>query len=168
MAARRLLIVLLVLLGISTLAAALVPQHSLRRERTARTPTRPAATPPPTAAVPGRTLAAKVVVGRHQVPVVAGPVCRKGEAKCDQPIHVGDQLVLLVYAKPAAQLAVPSFGEVGFASPNAPASFELLLRAPGTIGVVFAGSDRVAAKVVVLTHGQAKMQMGQLKKGKKR
>jgi hypothetical protein len=169
MAARRLIIVLLILLGISTLAAALVPQHSLRRQRTVvPTATAPVTTTQTTPALPGRTLAAKVVVGGRHVPVVAGPVCQEAAPKCGEPIHVGDQLVLLVYAKPAVQLAVPAFGEVAFAAPNAAARFALLPSAAGTIGIVFAGTDRVAAKVQVLTRGQAKKELAALKRPKKR
>jgi hypothetical protein len=155
MTARRLLIVMLVLLGISTLAAALVPQRTLRREtstttRAARPPTTPA--PPVTG---GRSLMASIVVGGKKIPEVAGPVCAKH--KCSEPIHVGDQITLLVASRFPTQLEIKEFGLVGFAAPNAPARFELLPQSPDTIGIVFAPSGRrVAARVRVLTAKAAK------------
>jgi hypothetical protein len=154
MAARRLLIVMLVLLGLSTLAAALVPQHSLRRERTATsTATQPAqtatVTPPP-----GRTLAAEIKVGTKKgPPVVAGPVCIKGKAKCGPPFHVGDQITLLVLSTFPTQVEIRQFGLISFATPQSPARFELLPSEPGTYGILYAPSGDVAARLEVLPAG---------------
>ena len=138
MAARRLLIVMLVLLGLSTLAAALLPQRTLKQgdttgtTTTQATATAPAATPnfaflPPT----------KITVGGKKFPVVS-------------PIHVGDQLSLLVRSRFPAEIAIPEFGLVGFASPDAPARFELLPDTPGTFGILFAASDKPAAQIRVV------------------
>jgi hypothetical protein len=157
MTARRLLIVMLVLLGISTLAAALVPQRTLRRETTAtNTATQPpqAAPAPPVAA--GRSLMATIVVGGKKIPEVAGPVCAKRKPSCE-PIHVGDQVTLEVASRFPTQLEIKEFGLLGFAAPNAPARFELLPQSPDTIGIVFAPAGRrVAARVRVLTSKAAK------------
>ena len=158
MAARRLLIVMLILLGISTLAAALVPQSTLNDDskttstRSTTTQAQTTAQEPP----PGRSLTATITVGpKKPAVVVAGPVCRKAKPKCE-PIHVGDQLTLLVKSNPAAQLEFPEFGQFQFAAPNAPARFELLPRAPGRFGISFATTDRVAATVEILTPGRAR------------
>ena len=80
MAARRLLIVMLVLLGISTLAAALVPRNArLGQTSSTGTATRTKKEPNPDALTPkGRALSVAIDVGGPEVPVV--------------PIRVGDQL----------------------------------------------------------------------------
>jgi hypothetical protein len=131
MAARRLLIVMLVLLGISTLAAALVPQHSLRspNTRTATTTTTPTATAAP--ALPTRYKL--LVPGKKGFPVI--------------PVHVGDQFTVLARSRFPTQLSIPTFGLVGFAAPNAPAIFNLLPESPGRFGVVFEPSGKVVARI---------------------
>jgi hypothetical protein len=152
MAARRLLIVMLVLLGLSTLAAALVPQRTLRRETTTATTTQP--TPTATVAQPaGRSLLAKVTVGGPKDVVVGGPVCAAARKPRCEPIHVGDQLTLLVRSRVPAQLEIRQFGLISFASPEAPARFELLPNEPGTYGILYAQSGDVAARLQVLPGG---------------
>jgi hypothetical protein len=170
MAARRLLIVMLILLGLSTLAAALIPQRTLRDENGTQTTTQSTTTT--TATTPEKTgrraLSASPVVGGEKVPLVASPVCAKRKPRCE-PVHVGDRLSLQVYSKTPAQLEFPEFGQFGFASPTAPAFFEVLLTAPGRFGILFAdpetvpactravdkGSPCVAARVEVLTDAAA-------------
>jgi hypothetical protein len=151
MAARRLLIVMLVLLGLSTLAAALVPQHSLRDSTTgSTTTTQPAETTTTPKAAAGRSLRVKIAVGGDKVPVVANPICRKPKAACE-PLHVGDQLSLQVFSKTQAQLEIPVFGLIGVASSNTPALFEILPQQAGRIGVLFTSPRKVAATIVVLS-----------------
>jgi hypothetical protein len=149
MAARRLLIVMLVLLGLSTLAAALVPQHALRDGTTASTtttqPTTTTAEPPP-----GRSLNVEILVGGKKVPVVAASLCKARKPRCE-PLHVGDQLSLEVLSKGQAELEIPAFGLIGVASNNSPAFFQLLPQEPGTIGVLFTTPRRVAARIQVLS-----------------
>jgi hypothetical protein len=143
MAARRLLIVMLVLLGLSTLAAALVPQHSLRGGAASNTTT--AQTQPPTTTQAEISSAflppTRIKVGGRKFPIVS-------------PVKVGEQLVLLVGSRSPTQLEIPEFGQVGFAAPNAPARFELLATTPGTFGILFAPSGKVAAQVRVVAPGQ--------------
>jgi hypothetical protein len=139
MAARRLLIVMLVLLGLSTLAAALIPQRDLRNgtgSTTQRSTTTTAEAAPPVYFPP-----TKITVGGRKLPVV-------------YPVHVGDQLTLLVRSRVPAQLSIPEFGQLGFAAPAAPARFELLATTPGTFGVLFASTGRVAARIRVVPVGK--------------
>ncbi len=151
MAARRLLIVMLVLLGLSTLAAALVPQHALRGGTTGSTTTTRTTESTTTPAPPaGRSLSVEILVGGKKVPVVAAPLCKKQKPKCE-PLHVGDQLSLQVLSKTQAELEIPALGLVGVASPNAPALFQLLPVEPGTIGVLFTSPRQVAARIQVLS-----------------
>ncbi len=135
MAARRLLIVLLVLLGVSTLAAALMPQRTLREGTTAGTTApRPATTTPPVSeSLPPQV---PIVIGPKKLPLVEA--------------HLGQQFTLLVKSAKPVQLWIPEFGLFGFAAPKAPARFELLPRSLDTIGVLFATTGMPAAKVKVL------------------
>jgi hypothetical protein len=161
MAARRLLIVMLVLLGLSTLAAALVPQGSLREEGTSTgtTTTQPLQTAPPvpaTAAVPPPV---KIKVG-NGVPVV---LAKRGQ-----------RFTLLVSSPFPTELDIPEFGLVGFAAPNAPARFELLTEAPGKFGVLFvppvrAGKEtvEVAARLEVTAPGKRKAKKQEKKRAAK-
>lgn len=155
MTARRLLIVMLILLGISTLAAALVPQRTLRpATSTQATSTQAtAAAPAPPA---GRSLQANITVGGKNVPVVAGAVCGAVRKPRCEPIHVGDQVTLLVSSRFPTQLEVPEFGLVAFATADSPARFELLPDTPNTIGILFAPKRKVAARVRVLSAHAAK------------
>jgi hypothetical protein len=136
MAARRLLIVMLILLGLSTLAAALVPQHTLRNGTTTGTTT---PSVPTTPTVPITNIVppvAEIAVGGKKFPVV--------------PVHVGDQFTLLVHSRRPRELAIPEFGLVGFATPDTPARFELLPNAPGTFGILFTGSGKPAGQIDVV------------------
>ena len=137
MAARRLLIVMLVLLGLSTLAAALLPQRTLNQDGTTSTTTTQGTTaapaPPNSAFLPPT----KITVGGKKFPVVS-------------PIHVGDQLRLLVRSRFPAEIVIPEFGLVGFASPDTPARFELLPDTPGTFGILFAASEKPAGQIRVV------------------
>ena len=144
MAARRLLIVMLVLLGLSTLAAALIPQRTLRGGDTTGTATQPTTATTTPAQPSGRALMAKIFVGGKKVPVVASPVCAKRKPRCE-PIHVGDRLSLQVYSKTPAQLEFREFGQFAFASREAPALFELLLTSPSRFGIVFADPQTIPA-----------------------
>ena len=156
MAARRLLIVMVILLGLSTLAAALVPQHALRGGAASSTATTTTTESTTTTAAPspGRSLKAEITVGGKKVPVIAGPVCAKPKPGCE-PIHVGDQLQLQVLARSQVELSIPSFGLFGVAAPNAPAYFQLLLDQATTVGITFASTHRVAARVEVLSEAAA-------------
>src|SRR6476620_10918653 len=138
MAARRLLIVMLVLLGLSTLAAALLPQRTLNRDGTTGTTTTQATTTAP-AATPNFAFLrpTKITVGGKKFPVVS-------------PIQVGDQLRLLVRSRVPAEIEIPEFGLVGFASPETPARFQLLPDTPGTFGILFAASNKPAAQIRVV------------------
>jgi hypothetical protein len=149
MAARRLLIVMLILLGLSTLAAALVPQHALRGGTTTGTTVTQTTESTTTPTSDNRALSAKILVGK-KVPVVAGPVCAKRKPRCE-PIHVGDQLTLKVFSTKQAELEIPVFGLIGVADQNSPALFQLLLDEPTRVGVLFTSDHTVAARIEVLS-----------------
>ena len=102
------------------------------RPRRRRRPRAPTATPNPAFLRP-----TKITVGGKKFPVVS-------------PIHVGDQLRLLVRSRFPAEIEIPEFGLLGFASPDAPARFELLPDTPGTFGILFAASGKPAGQIEVV------------------
>ena len=144
MAARRLLIVMLVLLGLSTLAAALVPQRTLneRTGTTATTQSTATTTASTPTAIPAQVA---ITVGPKKLPLVQA--------------RVGDQFTLLVTSIRPREISIPEFGLLGFATPDTPARFVLLSQTPGTFGILFAASGKVAAKLdVVMSSEQPKKQ----------
>jgi hypothetical protein len=152
MAARRLLIVMLVLLGISTLAAALIPQESPREGTTMGTTTsnsQPTETTPPAATSPGNYFEEEVTVGGDKVPVIACSKRNRLKGICE-PIRVGDRLTLRVKSAETVELEIPAFGLIGIAAPAAPARFELLFRSAATYGIMLTDSGRIAARIEVL------------------
>jgi hypothetical protein len=153
MAARRLLIVMLVLLGLSTLAAALIPQEQ-QEEGSTQTATQATTT---TAAPPSPVFLrpTKITVGGKKLPVVS-------------PVRVGDQLTLVVRSRVPAQIEIPEFGQLAFAAPDAPARFELLAETPGTFGVLFASTGRVAAQIRVVSAEKKKGKQPKRPKPKRR
>ena len=136
MAARRLLIIMLVLLGISTLAAALVDTRSFREEGTGSTiasETEP--TEPPDTVPEGKALGISVVVGGAKVKVI--------------PMQVGDQLELIVRSPKTDLLEIPALGLLEPVAPNAPARFDVLAQESGSYGVRLVNADRVVARIDV-------------------
>jgi hypothetical protein len=153
LAARRLLIVMVVLLGLSTLAAALVPQRTLNGGGTGSTTT--------TTSTPTTTSTTTPAPLSVEVPITVGPKKRPLVSA-----DVGDQFTLLVTSTEPREISIPEFGLSAFAAPNAPARFELLTQTPGRFGILFASSDRVAADLEVLTAKQRAKQKKE-KKAKK-
>jgi hypothetical protein len=141
MAARRLLIVMLILLGISTLAAALAPTHPPGSD-TGTTTTEPAV-PPPTpeaGAGQGRLWMATIDADSERLPVVGTGRIR---------LHAGDELLLEVRSRRSDQVEIPAFGEIQAVSRDAPASFDLLLDEPGSYNVRLVDAGRNAGRLEV-------------------
>jgi hypothetical protein len=142
MAARRLLIVMLVLLGISTLLAALTPTRDSGSDTTTSTqsapPTVPAAGEPQDgggARVPAR------------IDADSGEVTQLGSAEA--PIYAGDELVLTVASEHPDQVEIPGFGEIQAVSRDAPASFDLFLDKPGDYAVRLVDANRMVGRLTV-------------------
>ena len=137
MAARRLLIIMLVLLGVSTLAAALVGNRSLREEGTGSTI---ASETEPT--VPPDT----VPQGSPLEPVT---VDVKGRRVTVVRVEVGDQLPLAVRARKADLVEIPALGLLEPVAPGAPARFDARAQAPASYGVRLVNADRVIARIEI-------------------
>jgi hypothetical protein len=129
---------MVILLGLSTLAAALVPQRTLNGGTTGTGTT--------TAPAPTTTTTTTVAPLSVEVPITVGPK-KRPLVKAD----VGDQFTLLVTSTEPREIFIPEFGLSAFAAPDAPARFELLTPTPGRFGILFASSGKVAADLEVLS-----------------
>src|SRR5215211_1227039 len=134
MAARRLLILLLAVLAISTLGAALIAPRPGGPDQTTTTtaprggPTRPRER------------------DGHLIEVSVRTRSRRPESIRAQP---GDQLELTVRSATAGQIEIPHFGLVEDAGPDMPARFSVLFDEPGHFHVSLATTGRVLARIVV-------------------
>jgi hypothetical protein len=129
-AARRLLIVMLVLLGVSTVAAALVPvERDADGDDTTTTST--TTTKRPT----GELMRESIHAGAREPQTIR--------------VHVGDQLQLEITARKADQVEIPRLGELEDVDPDAPARFDLLLFDRGRFGVRLVEAERLIGEIVV-------------------
>jgi hypothetical protein len=136
MAARRLLILMLVLLGVSTLAAALVPpQGDEQRATSTDTTTGQPAHAGEDRGPPGRLIKRTIRVAPHGADMVR--------------IHRDDQLALTVRSGVADQVEIPAFGQLEDLTPEAPARFNLLPDRTGTVAVRLLAAGRVIGRIEV-------------------
>lgn len=136
MAARRLIIVLLVLFGISVIAASIAPDRKggqLLDSPDSSTTTRTTAPPPPEAT--GASLTARIRASAEDPETVEG--------------FAGDQLALSVASDRAIQLEIAAFGITETAAEDAPADFDLLLRDPGSYAITDVDTGKVVGRLVV-------------------
>ena len=136
MAARRLVMVMLVLLGLSTLAAAFVPPPSSRNATTTqeaqrRPPVRKEQAPP----TGGRLVDARVAVTNGKPRTIR--------------LHPGDELRLSVGGGFGDLVQIPAFGLTETMSPYAPANFDLIPDREGRFAVRAVDANRVAAWILV-------------------
>jgi hypothetical protein len=136
MAARRLLILMLVLLAVSTLAAALVPQAEREEPGTnggtATTEPRPGRqSRPPAGALVRRTI----------------EVAPQGADEIE--LRRGDQLALTVRSGAPDQVEIPAFGQLEDLTPEDPARFDLLPDRTGVFEVRLLAARRVIGRIRV-------------------
>jgi hypothetical protein len=128
-AARRLVIVMLLLLGISTLAAALVdPPETDEGDE--------AAIEPPPLPQPRGELVRERIDAMEPTPEVIS-------------IRVGDQLTLTVTSRRADEVEIPALGELRFVAPLAPARFDFFAREEGTYAIRLLDADRTIGRIEV-------------------
>lgn len=140
MAARRLVIVMLVLLAVSTLAAALVPTPESDDPRPVATDTATSGQgPEPDAGAAGspegRLVARRIRVG-------------EGEKPRSVEVRSGDQLLLLVSGRLADDIAIPAFGLVETMTPFSPARFDLIVDRTGRFPIRAERAARVVGRIV--------------------
>jgi hypothetical protein len=136
-AARRLLILMLVLLGVSTVAAALVPvDRDAGGDDTTTT----------------STSTAEAATGELKD--------RSIDAGADKPktirVHVGDQLQLRVKSRSADEVEIPALDELEDVDPAADAHFDLLLFEAGRYGVRLVEAERKIGTIIVRPKQAAK------------
>jgi hypothetical protein len=142
-AARRLLIVMLVLLGISTLAAALVDTRPIGETGTSSTIASETdeTTTQPTETDPGASSRGLLVRRKLTLEPNAKPQVVE--------IGVGDQLELSVVSREQGQLEIPSLGLLEPVAPGAPARFDILATEPASYGIRLVEEDRIVARIDV-------------------
>jgi hypothetical protein len=135
MAARRLLIVMLALLALSTLAAALVPPQARRAEETTGTETGRESRPTRDGrGAPGRLVRRTIDAGRGRRPI---------------RLRSGDQLALTVRSDVADQVEVPAFGLIEDVGRDDPARFDLLADRVGRFDIRLVEARRAIATISV-------------------
>lgn len=139
MAARRLVVVMLVLLGISTLAAALLPPPEGKKPASPEHP-KPSKEKRTAQAAPRSTDTGLLLVARMQVSERRPKTAR---------IERGDELRLEVVAPFGADIEIPGFGLTSPVTPFAPAQFDLLATQPGTFPVRVVESGQLAGRLLV-------------------
>jgi hypothetical protein len=145
MAARRLLIIMLVLLGVSTLAAAMIDTSSFRDEGTGSTVASETATEAsvPEDTVPEGSELKPVIIEVYRAPVTVIPV------------RLGDQLPLIVRARKADLVEIPALGLLEPVDSRAPARFDVFADATGNYGIRLVNADRVVGRIEVRKRGTA-------------
>lgn len=130
MAARRLLILMLVLLGVSTVAAALVPvDRDAGGDETTSTSTSTRERPT------GQRVPASIHAGADKQKTIR--------------VHPGDQLQLKVTSPKADEVEIRALDQLEDVDPDAEATFDLLLFEPGHFGVRLVESERKIGEIVV-------------------
>jgi hypothetical protein len=137
-AARRLVVVMLVLLGISTLVAAFLPppdnpSPADRRQPQPNAKQRQAERPPPS------TRTGMLLVAR--MPVSGRPKAVR--------IERGDELRLTVTAPFGADIEIPGFGLTSPVTPYAGAYFDIFASDRGNFPVIVVDSGRIVGRVLV-------------------
>jgi hypothetical protein len=130
--ARRLLFILLVMLVVSSVAAALVPVE--RDEDAETTEPDPAVERDPKPRG-GRAVEATVDAGRKQPSIVR--------------LELGDRLLLTVKADRFAEIEIPALGELADAEPGTPAVFDLIPPDAGRFAVRLLENGTHVATIVV-------------------
>lgn len=119
---------MLVLLGISTLAAALVdPPEAGEQEEASEPPPRPQ---------PNGEPIRKRISAHDRTPVVIR-------------MSVGDQLSLTVTSRRADQVEIPALGELEVVGPLAPARFDVLARQEGSYAIRLVEAGRTIGRIEV-------------------
>lgn len=130
MAARRLIFVLIVMLMLSSFAAALVPVSNRDDEDPST-----ATTAPEPAAGHGKLVRARITADARKPKTIQ--------------IALGDQLALAVTATRAGEVEIPDLGELEDVEPGTPARFDLLPLASGTYDVRLVEPNRLLGRIVV-------------------
>lgn len=137
MAARRLIAILLVLLFLSSLAAALAPvQEGVRSDSSSSTTTTAEAPAPPGS-------------GTAEPGVVSQTVDASARGPARVRARTGDRLELKVKSQQPGTVELVGLGPAEDVGPRQPAFFDVLLKDARTYPVRFLDSERDVARIVV-------------------
>jgi hypothetical protein len=136
MAARRLMALLLVVLVVSTVAAALIAPL---RQDPELTPTEEATQARDAAQAAGADDSGRLIQKSVQTPSRNPPKVR---------MRPGDQLELTVHTRTATQVEIPRLGQLEDAAPDAPAHFSFLASSAGRFEARALGAGPVATILV--------------------
>jgi hypothetical protein len=137
-AARRLIIIMFVLLAISTLAAALAPV----REPASTSTQEPTVPVPEAGPAAGELVKARIDAAAKDPEIVRATP--------------GDRLELLVSSPEPAEISIEPLGLIGNASAGAPARFDAALGEPGTLPVTILGGRTIGRVEVQQRRGTAR------------
>ncbi len=129
MAARRLILAMLVLLVLSSIAAALIPVDRSKLSDSSTSTTTPA-TPPQ-----GRLITQRVATTARKPPIIH--------------MQVGDELRLTVTSPVPNMVEIPAFGELENVDPDLPAQFDLLAFDAGSFAVRLVDPPGLVARIDV-------------------
>jgi hypothetical protein len=136
MAARRLVIVMLVLLAVSTLAAALVPAPESDpgpADTTRARPTPGNGQPPTITTAGGRLVRARIEISNRRPETIA--------------VRPGDQLQLQVSGDFGDDITIPAFGLTETMTRLAPARFDLIVGEAGTFPIRTVEAGRLVGRI---------------------
>jgi hypothetical protein len=142
MAARRLIIVLVVLFAISIAAAMIAPDRKgplLGDSSTSSTESTTSTTTSTT------TVADELPQGESLTIRIDASAARPENAEA----FVGDQVELNVGSERTREIEIPAFGMTETAAPEAPANFNLLLREPGRLEILDADDGALLGRLIV-------------------
>jgi hypothetical protein len=151
MAVRRLLIIMLILLGISTVAAALVPQRPNENNDSSETTETATSTEAETETAPsgeGELVVARIFVG-DTVPVAPGAKRERRQIPV-VPMTLGDRLRLTVCSRTVTGLLeIPTVGRFDPIAPGTPVLFDLIPGETGSYAINFVEPASLAARIEV-------------------
>ena len=130
MAARRLILAMLVLLVLSSIAAALIPVDRGKLSDSSSTTSTPAPAPDQ-----GALITKEVSAAAKKPPKIA--------------MHVNDELRLTVTSPVPNMVEIPEFGELENVDPDLPAQFDLLAFEPGKFAVRLVDPPGLVARIDV-------------------
>ncbi len=143
MAARRLIIVLLVLFAVSIVAAMIAPERRgplLGDSSSSSTDSTTSTTTTAERTTPDDLPSGEAVTARIDA----------SETKPESvEAFVGDQLELDVGSEHGRAIEIPAFGVTDYAAPEAPATFNLLLREPGRLPIIDGDSGELLGRLDV-------------------
>ncbi len=142
LAARRLIIVLVVLFAISVAAAMIAPDRKGPLLGDSSTTTTEATTSTTTTT---STTADELPQGDALTIRIDASAAKPENAEA----FVGDQVELNVGSEQARAIEIPAFGVTETAAPEAPANFNLLMREPGRLEILDADNGQLLGRLIV-------------------